>query len=196
MTPAEPWAAVVEQARLDAMKDHAALAQWELAQRVEQSRQKCLAPNGGAEIMECVNLCGIMGLPLPSWLADAFKARYELVRSAQVGSWDAAFGPPWPPRTRLATVRANRILQDRVHAAVVAAVMANLDRPINRAMFAEVGRLPGIHRESATVERIYYQALKSGKPNATQLRTPRLLNTHLCGVGVSIDSQAPDGAVD
>jgi hypothetical protein len=35
-------------------------------------------------------------LPLPDWAAEAFISGYDDVLNCRVGSWDEAFGKPWP----------------------------------------------------------------------------------------------------
>jgi hypothetical protein len=181
MTPAaqtfDPWTSTIEQARRAANSNPNALAQWETAQRVRKARETCLGADGGLEVMQCIKLCGNMGLTLPRWLSDEYTRRHDLVTGAQVGTWDAAFGKPWPPRVRLASVRAALALQTRVHAAVWSLIESDRSRSIGRDLFDEIGQLPGIHRSGATVERAYYKALAAGKPNAVAIRlrgNPRL----------------------
>src|ERR1700730_7484658 len=52
-------------------------------------------------LMDMIFWCATFGWKLPQWAADAFISAANKVRSAQVGSWDEAFGRPYHPRKHL-----------------------------------------------------------------------------------------------
>jgi hypothetical protein len=52
-------------------------------------------------LMDMIFWCATFGWKLPQWAADAFISGANKVRSAQVGSWDEAFGRPYPPANTL-----------------------------------------------------------------------------------------------
>ena len=109
------------------------------------------------------------GLAVPRWLAIEFVRRCELVIGACVGSWDEAFGRPWPARTRLPQVRRRRALQKRVHQAVFSLAIAEPTAALWRDdVFQRVGDQIG--KSGSTVERIYYQALRDGLPSVATMR--------------------------
>jgi hypothetical protein len=58
-------------------------------------------------LMDMIYWCAKFGWPLPQWAADAFITASDKVRSAEVGSWDNAFGKPYPGE-HLGKVRRNR----------------------------------------------------------------------------------------
>ena len=55
--------------------------------------------------MRAVAVCARQGLRLPDWLVDAFLTRFRAVAHLRVGSWDEAFGVPFPRGTQLAAKR-------------------------------------------------------------------------------------------
>ena len=137
---------------------------------LEGLRERCLSPDGGCDVLRAVSVCALHGLVMPPWLADAFVARRARVADAFVGSWDEAFGRPWPKGTKLALVRQKRLLRSRVHAAVWKAVDEDRSRPIKRILFDEIGEQPGICKSGATTERLYYEALAQGAVNVADWR--------------------------
>ena len=104
----------------------------------------------------------------PQWLADAFVARYRLVVEAHLGTWDAAFGAPWPKRTRLRTARRNIELQRKVHAIVFQRVVDG--EHVSRILFDEIGEMRGIELCGSACEKAYYGAIQEGAPNPTGIR--------------------------
>jgi hypothetical protein len=105
----------------------------------------------------------------PQWLADEFARRHALVTNAELGSWDQAFGRPWPPKTRLVEVRRRRHQSVLVHSAVFAHVLrgAAVDGNLFDAVALELDMGIG----GATARDRYYQALREGMPNAAEVRS-------------------------
>lgn len=84
------------------------VAQWGAAQQINALlKDKVLAGDGFA-VLDAVSRCARSNLLMPDWLAVAFIQRYDQVLNARVGSWDEAFGAPYPDRARLATARLKR----------------------------------------------------------------------------------------
>ncbi|WP_395699943.1 hypothetical protein [Aquabacterium sp.] len=144
------------------------------ARAVEGLRDECLREADGGAVLKALHACLHNALPVPRWLADEFSRRVLRVTDACVGSWDEAFGRPWPKGTRLADVRTRRRQVGAVHAAVLQLASERMPdgsfRPINRDLFEEAGERQGIHVSGATAERRYREALEQGLPNAVDLR--------------------------
>lgn len=142
---------------------------------VDRLQQLCQAADGGVSVMRGLHLCLLHSLPIPEWLAREFIARYLRVSDAQVGSWDDAFGRPYPKRTRLHVVRERRRLVRLVHSAVWQLSGASIHDArgvsINRILFDQVGEMRGIHCSGSKAERLYYEALAQGWPNVAELRS-------------------------
>lgn len=172
--PFNPWTATVDQARraVDACAPGTPdpLAQYHAAQDVAKARESCLAVAGGCDVLRCLALCAANRLILPGWLADAFTQRHSRVTGAELGTWDAAFGSPWPKGARLDEMRRSKKLQQLVHTAVWALALQEPATPINRALFDRVGSANGIHLSGSSVERIYYQAIGGGAVNVALVR--------------------------
>lgn len=113
----DPWSATWEQA-LSAdgawLGDEAApdrpLAQWVAAQHVAGLRERVERGDGNAA-MDAVASCVRRGLAAPDWLARKFLRCYDSVLNCRAHSWDEAYGAPFPPRTKLETMRLRRLKQ-------------------------------------------------------------------------------------
>lgn len=175
--PFDPWTATAA----EAMRAHderepgdgtpSPLVQYEAAQGVLRSRTACLAADGGCAVLASLKVCLLHGLQPPRWLSDAFVQRHAQVTDAEVGSWDEAFGAPWPPRTRLDVVRRQRRQRQVVHAAVWNALMADPTLSIGRILFDKLSETLDRGMSGATAERRYYEALDEGAPNALKVRS-------------------------
>lgn len=140
-------------------------------EQLEQMRPACEARKGVMPVHEAMVHCVNNALLPPPWLAALFVAPVVRVREAVVGSLDAAFGAPYPRRTRLSQVRQDLELQRRVHAAVYALVEADPAIVVNAKLFKKVGAMPGIHVSARTASRRYYEALRRGAWNPVLLRS-------------------------
>lgn len=175
-SPFDPWIASPAEALLARESQQATsalpdpLAQYHAAQEVLRARERCLAPDGGCAVLECLQRCLAHGLMPPHWLAQAYLERHARVAEALVGSWDQAFGPPWPARTRLATVRRHRALKKAIHAAVCHRLAEDPRQPVNRDLFEQIGEMRGIDCSGSQAEKLYLEALAEGAPNARQAR--------------------------
>lgn len=110
----DPWTATFEEAkaaqdavgRLDgpAMP----LSQWCAVQEINTLRPT-VEGGGGFDTMDAVSRCIRHDLVAPAWLARAFLRRYDSVLNCRVGSWDEAFGRPYPKRARMDIWRLRRL---------------------------------------------------------------------------------------
>jgi hypothetical protein len=172
----DPWtasrelAARAREGRAEGSDQPDPLAQYQVAQEVLRSRQDCLEEDGGGAVLDAVARCMSSGLTAPKWLAEAFLQRHALVRAAEVGTWDDAFGGAWPKGTRLEVERQSIRLRRVVHAAVLRHLSADPTCPVNRKLFAAIGASDGVHASGSKVERLYYQALDAGMPNPVSTR--------------------------
>lgn len=177
----DPWTATVAQALKWAEDKEqtatAPLAQRHAAHEVLQNREACLAADGGCMVLECLRLCGANQLTPPGWLWDAFIQRHSQVTDAEVGTWDEAFGRPWPAHTRLKAVRERRRLKSKVHLAAWQLAVQEPGLAVNRDFFERISEMPGIPKSGATVERIYYEALADGLTSVALLRKKPCANT-------------------
>lgn len=142
---------------------------------LEQLREACSTPAGGGAVLAAFRL---VALTLPAelhWLRDGYLRRYARVTGAYVPSWDddEAFGRPWPKgigAKRLAGERRRMALRSRVHAAVWAAVSADLSRSVGRILFDEISEQLDIPVSASVAESAYYQALARGELNVATWR--------------------------
>lgn len=138
----------------------------EAVRQLEAMREACRA--NGCAVMAALRHCALHRLRMPDWLAGAFITRHEKVAAAEVGSWDEAFDPPYPPRTRLAQVRLDRKRRAAVHAAMWAEVRTGA--PINDILYDRIGELPEICASGTTVRRRYREAVEAGAMDLTAWR--------------------------
>lgn len=108
---------------------------------------------------------------MPEWLASEFARRHAMVATAQLGTWDLAFGRPWPPGDkRLAAARRRMKLKALVHEWVWRLAIKDRDLPINQDLFERIGAMPEIGQSRSTVAKLYYESLAEGLPNIADMR--------------------------
>lgn len=114
MNEFDPWTATIDEA-LAADAVHPApfyepdrpLYQWNAAREIEALRPS-IENGDGFAVLDAVSRCARQGLALPHWLAVEFLRRYDAVLQCRAGSWDEAFGRPYPKRVRLLNLRQPR----------------------------------------------------------------------------------------
>ncbi len=89
-------------------------------------------------LTDMIYWCLKLGWAIPKWAADAFIVAVEKVKRAEVGSWDDAFGRPYPKGHQLARERA-RLKSTAIYLRVTELRKRRI--PIN---FDEVGREHGL----------------------------------------------------
>lgn len=109
-------------------------------------------------VLPSIRRCAQHDLALPTWLSAAYIAAYDEVLNCRVGSWDEAFGRPFPKGTNLAARRKKRNLMFGVYKEVNAKHAAGA--AIDTAMFEEVGKLHNIGKSLCA--EYYYEAKKWG----------------------------------
>lgn len=179
MSRFDPWTATFEEAEA-AQRDYpgptdpdAPIFQWAGAQRISlQLRPRVEAGDGNAA-MDAVSQCLRRGLVAPDWLARKFLRCYDQVLNCRVGSWDEAFGPPFPKGKQLARMRFNRHARFAVSNAVLDAIQRDPHRPIDAGLFEEVGRQVGAGKTLA--EELYREAVAMGAVDAAEVKK-RLLS--------------------
>jgi hypothetical protein len=95
-----------------------------------------------AALLGAVRICANHDLPLPSWASRAFIAAYDRVLRLDTGSWDDAFGRPYPKGKHLAAMKKKRLHRVPVKVAVDRAHKAG--RAIDETLFSQVGKEFGL----------------------------------------------------
>jgi hypothetical protein len=115
----DPWRATLDEAiAQQELSDQAKgpagpLFQWQAVESVNALRAEIEAGDGFAAL-DAVARCLRHDLVAPGWLARAFVAGYDKVLNCRAGSWDEAFGRPYPKRARLDTLRQRREIRGRL----------------------------------------------------------------------------------
>jgi len=129
--------------------------QWATAQEVDALRAVIEGGDGFA-LLGAVRKCANHGIPMPEWLAKQFIRRYDRVLACRLGSWDDAFGRPYPKGKHLNALRKQREKRFAVYNAVRAAKASDPKIAIDAILFEKVGDSLGIGKTLA--ETLYYQA--------------------------------------
>jgi hypothetical protein len=87
-------------------------------------------------LTDMIYWCATFGWKLPQWAADAFISAADKVRSAQLGSWDEAFGKPYPGKKHVGKVRRS-LKSMAIYLRVTE--LHGPDSPIDNGMFERVG---------------------------------------------------------
>jgi DNA-binding transcriptional LysR family regulator len=131
------------------------LFQWVALQRIDAQRPAIEAGDGFA-LLGAIRICANHDVTMPEWLARQFIRRYDLALNCRSGSWDDAFGLPYPKGTHLHALRKHREKRFAVYNAVRAAKSLDPDIAIGARLFVQVGEPLGIGKTLA--EKLYYQA--------------------------------------
>ena len=130
--------------------------------KVEQMRHEAMKRDGGCTVLRAVRFCFERELPPPKWLATRYIELHDKVERRYVLSWDGVFGKPWEPKTK--RVQDPGPIEERarrVHAEVLRITTADPSKPIDRGLFEEVVKHPGLHCAVSTAQFAYYEiALK------------------------------------
>jgi len=119
-------------------------------------------------LMAALRECARCSIPMPDWVAHAYIARYDAVLNCRAGSWDDAFGRPFPKGAHLSARRKRRTKAPAVWLAVREAQDAG--RAIDEGLFAEIGKTLGLGK-TLTAE-FYYQQMalhNAGLPEIVQI---------------------------
>jgi hypothetical protein len=140
------------------------LFQWSAGIEIEKLRGQFEAGDRWA-LFAAIRKCANHDLVMPDWVARGFIRGYDQVLNCKVGSWDEAYGAPYPKGARIAALKRRRELRFAVFHAVKK--LHEVDPkvyPIDAGTFEQVGRQrqfvdkDGEAMGSATVGKLYYEA--------------------------------------
>jgi hypothetical protein len=161
----DPWTATFDEAKVaqDALGEHVGpglpLYQWCAVQEVNKLRPAVEA-GCGFDVMDAVSRCLRHDLGPPDWLARAFLRRYDAVLNCRAGSWDDAFGRPYPKNAQLAALRRRRIGRLKASNAFTERLRRNPMRAVDKALWEEIGH--EIDEGTTRAEELYREALRMG----------------------------------
>jgi hypothetical protein len=112
--------------------------QWDAARQVE-ARQNAVVGGDGFAVLACIRTCVTNDLVAPEWLAYAFNAHFDKVLNCRVGSWDAAFGKPYPGK-HLRNLQQRRKLRFDVLDRIRDILKTESKTAVDETLFAQVGR--------------------------------------------------------
>lgn len=99
----DPFAATEAQARAEPNVDgipDGVFYKWQAAQRITEGQSQY-----EANPIQGIAVCLRARIMPPQWLVHSFLKQFDLVRDAEVRTWDEAFGQPYPKSVRLETLR-------------------------------------------------------------------------------------------
>ena len=131
--------------------------------QVEALRTTVQAGDGLA-LLRAVAACARFGIPCPDWLAAQFCEAVDLVSDARVGTWNEAFGRPYPAFARIDVERQTRNLVVLVHRLVWDACI-HRGAVVDLQLFEEISEMPGVNAGATKVREAYYRGLREGLPN-------------------------------
>ena len=93
-------------------------------------------------------VCARNDLVAPDWLAKAFLRGFDAVLNCRVGSWDEAFGEPYPGK-QLAQLRRRRVNRIKVTLAVSAAMQSDPEQAVDVGFWERIGASVGEGKSQA-----------------------------------------------
>lgn len=109
-------------------------------------------------LLIAVRICAQHEMPLPDWAARAFIKKFDTVLNLRAGSWDEAFGRPYPKGFHLNRARRRRELQPRIYVHIQEILAMDPKTPIGEGLFEQVGKEFGIGKTLAS--ELYYSMVK------------------------------------
>jgi hypothetical protein len=106
-------------------------------------------------LLLAIRKCANFDMVMPDWVARNFIRRFDQVLSCRVGSWDEAFGQPYPGK-HLKGLRRNRELRFAIWVRIRKIRRRFPAIPIDERLFGHIGKKFGIQKTK--VGELYYQA--------------------------------------
>lgn len=143
---------------------------WAAFRTLESLQQQYEKSKDGYLILSGVQTCAMHELTMPDWLAKEFIIRFRKVGRAELGSWDEAFGKPYPKNSNLNAIRKRRSNGIKVHNLVISKITQNPLRPIDRGLFDEISQELNIGISRTEAEKLYYRLVKAGWLDAKEVK--------------------------
>lgn len=141
-----------------AKSDDRLLVRWEALQSLPRLEERFRAGNRFA-LFQAVAACARCDLQMPTWVARGFLRGYDAVVNLRMGSWDEAFGRPYPKGMHIAKGRLRRLKRFQVYSAAKCILACEPATPIDERLFERVGKDCGVSRSVAN--QLYYEAKRS-----------------------------------
>jgi hypothetical protein len=125
-------------------------------QLVLEEHREAFESGDSQALLAAIRICANHDIAMPKWLSAAYIRAYDLVLSCRVGSWDDAFGRPFPKGAHLKKLRQKRQLRFQVGQDVDD--LHSKERILDDALFEEVGKKYGL-KKTVTSE-LYYEYKK------------------------------------
>ena len=94
-------------------------------------------------LFAALRICAQRDLKMPQWASRAFIRGYDKVLNCRTGSWDEAFGEPYPGK-HLARLRQRRLNRSAVWLRIKKLLAQPDAPPVDRSLFEKVGKELGI----------------------------------------------------
>lgn len=109
-------------------------------------------------LLAAIRQCAQVDMVLPEWLARAFCRAFDNVVNCRAGSWDEAFGRPYPKGTKIGPLR--KRMQDRWRVLHAFGEIKAKDprRPVDVGLFEEIGERLGFGATRAA--ELFYEIKK------------------------------------
>lgn len=120
---------------------------------LEKERHRFEAGDKNA-LLGAIRICATSELPLPHWVASEFIRGYDAVLNCRAGSWDDAFGRPFPKGTHLAALRKRR--RGRIQVMLEVRAAKARGESVNFKLFEQIGSKLGFGKTLA--QELYAEA--------------------------------------
>jgi len=140
---------------------------WNALHRLRDLEEEYQLDGSGFVVLAAVRVCANHALVMPEWVAQAFINSYDKVLNARAGSWDDAFGRPYPKGKHLNTARRSRVLPIAVYLEGKR-ILADKQSTIDDDFFEDLGSKFGLSKTIAN--EMYYEGRRRyGPPSQDDL---------------------------
>lgn len=122
------------------------------AERVSSLKDGALSGDG-FDVLSAISWCATHQLVMPEWLSQEYLNRYREVLNCRLGSWDDAFGKPYPGK-HLNSLKKKRNLRFAVVNRVNEIKREEPRTPTDKSLFSRVGK--ELNLGATHTEELYY----------------------------------------
>lgn len=107
-------------------------------------------------LFAAIRLCANHDQALPEWVARGFIEGYDQILNCRKGSWDEAFGRPFPKNSKLHALRKRRV--NAIKAANLVRAAQDRGESVADELFEKIGKK--LAMSGSAVSKLYYSSAK------------------------------------
>jgi hypothetical protein len=145
----------------------------ELKDGEQENRETTINFQSSFFLLKAIDVCARTRLPMPDWLASAFRDAFQQLTDFKTDSIDKAFGKPIRKRRHLNSIKKEEKLKFQIYRAVIEAKINKECIAIDRELFESIGMATNPQISGGEAERIWRLAVTQfGRPSFEYFKNP------------------------